>query len=244
MFLFFAFSFIIFLQTQIETWHHFFLKFLETWLENGSLKLTCPISYVYNNISHHNSFYDHLAHSMSVCVHMDIYETHRNTIVKYFILVHHHRKTNALLKLCYQNLIAVGGRVDFEDFVDLMTPKLLDETAGMIGLKELKDAFKEVSIPLTHFVVFGTPWWTVHELTLKNFVRAWNSCSRTLKGLQYLDDLFLFSAVWFRWRWYYHFWWDETCYVEVVGQTNQQKWNRCSGQGGWQQWWWNSWLWG
>lgn len=38
----------------------------------------------------------------------------------------------------------VGGRVDFEDFVDLMTPKLLAETAGMIGVKELKDAFKEV----------------------------------------------------------------------------------------------------
>ena len=39
----------------------------------------------------------------------------------------------------------VGGRVDFEDFVELMTPKLLAETAGMIGMKELKDAFKEVS---------------------------------------------------------------------------------------------------
>ncbi|XP_035771982.1 calcium-binding protein 5-like [Neolamprologus brichardi] len=50
------------------------------------------------------------------------------------------------LKLCYRNLIAVGGRVDFEDFVDLMTPKLLDETAGMIGLKELKDAFKEFDL--------------------------------------------------------------------------------------------------
>ncbi|XP_054861136.1 calcium-binding protein 5b [Amphiprion ocellaris] len=39
-----------------------------------------------------------------------------------------------------------GGRVDFEDFVELMTPKLLDETAGMIGLKELKDAFREFDI--------------------------------------------------------------------------------------------------
>lgn len=39
---------------------------------------------------------------------------------------------------------AVGGSVDFQDFVDLMAPKLLAETAGMIGLKELKDAFKEV----------------------------------------------------------------------------------------------------
>lgn len=42
-------------------------------------------------------------------------------------------------------LITVGGRVDFEDFVELMTPKLLAETAGMIGLKELKEAFREVS---------------------------------------------------------------------------------------------------
>ncbi|XP_076155208.1 calcium-binding protein 5b [Alosa pseudoharengus] len=37
----------------------------------------------------------------------------------------------------------LGGRVDFEDFVELMAPKLLAETAGMIGLKELKDAFRE-----------------------------------------------------------------------------------------------------
>lgn len=40
----------------------------------------------------------------------------------------------------------VGGRVDFEDFVELMAPKLLAETAGMIGVKELKDAFKEVRV--------------------------------------------------------------------------------------------------
>ncbi|XP_036445793.1 calcium-binding protein 5b [Colossoma macropomum] len=40
----------------------------------------------------------------------------------------------------------LGGRVDFEDFVDLMAPKLLAETAGMIGLKELKEAFKEFDI--------------------------------------------------------------------------------------------------
>lgn len=38
----------------------------------------------------------------------------------------------------------VGGHIDFEDFVELMAPKLLAETAGMIGLKELKEAFREV----------------------------------------------------------------------------------------------------
>lgn len=40
---------------------------------------------------------------------------------------------------------SVGGRVDFDDFVELMTPKLLAETAGMIGVREMRDAFKEVS---------------------------------------------------------------------------------------------------
>lgn len=37
-----------------------------------------------------------------------------------------------------------GGRVDFEDFVELMGPKMLAETADMIGVKELRDAFREV----------------------------------------------------------------------------------------------------
>ncbi|KAM9660306.1 calcium-binding protein 2 isoform 1-T1 [Trichechus inunguis] len=36
-----------------------------------------------------------------------------------------------------------GGKVDFEDFVELMGPKLLEETAGMIGVRELRDAFRE-----------------------------------------------------------------------------------------------------
>ncbi|XP_013918462.1 PREDICTED: calcium-binding protein 2 [Thamnophis sirtalis] len=38
-----------------------------------------------------------------------------------------------------------GGKVDFDDFVELMGPKLLAETADMIGVKELRDAFREVS---------------------------------------------------------------------------------------------------
>lgn len=55
--------------------------------------------------------------------------------------------------------------MDFEDFVELMTPKLLAETAGMIGLKELKDAFREVS-PASLFslsLVYSTSWWTEEE---------------------------------------------------------------------------------
>ncbi|XP_032647490.2 uncharacterized protein LOC116831517 [Chelonoidis abingdonii] len=49
-----------------------------------------------------------------------------------------------LLELSQQITMNLGGRVDFEDFVELMTPKLLAETAGMIGLQEMRDAFKEV----------------------------------------------------------------------------------------------------
>lgn len=50
-----------------------------------------------------------------------------------------------LFVICFHFLfVSVGGRVDFEDFVELMAPKLLAETAGMIGVKELRDAFKEV----------------------------------------------------------------------------------------------------
>ncbi|KAK5612571.1 Calcium-binding protein 5, partial [Crenichthys baileyi] len=51
-----------------------------------------------------------------------------------------------LIELSQNINMNLGGRVDFEDFVELMTPKLLDETAGMIGLKELREAFREFDI--------------------------------------------------------------------------------------------------
>ncbi|KAL2078810.1 hypothetical protein ACEWY4_026495 [Coilia grayii] len=50
-----------------------------------------------------------------------------------------------LIEIAQNINMNMGGRVDFEDFVELMTPKLLAETAGMIGIKELKDAFREES---------------------------------------------------------------------------------------------------
>ncbi|KAI1232622.1 hypothetical protein IHE44_0006453 [Lamprotornis superbus] len=40
--------------------------------------------------------------------------------------------------------LGTGGKVDFDDFVELMGPKMLAETADMIGIKELRDAFREV----------------------------------------------------------------------------------------------------
>ncbi|XP_070704197.1 calcium-binding protein 5b [Pempheris klunzingeri] len=51
-----------------------------------------------------------------------------------------------LIELSQNINMNLGGRVDFDDFVELMTPKLLAETAGMIGLKELKEAFREFDI--------------------------------------------------------------------------------------------------
>ncbi|XP_009949654.1 PREDICTED: calcium-binding protein 4-like, partial [Leptosomus discolor] len=41
---------------------------------------------------------------------------------------------------------AVGGRVDFEDFVQMMGPKLREETAHMVGVRELKIAFREFDV--------------------------------------------------------------------------------------------------
>uniref|UniRef100_A0A8C0EMI0 Calcium binding protein 1 n=1 Tax=Bubo bubo TaxID=30461 RepID=A0A8C0EMI0_BUBBB len=52
-----------------------------------------------------------------------------------------------LIELSQQINMNLGGHVDFEDFVELMGPKLLAETADMIGVKELRDAFREVSNP-------------------------------------------------------------------------------------------------
>ena len=38
----------------------------------------------------------------------------------------------------------MGGRVDFEEFVELIGPKLREETAHMLGVRELRIAFREV----------------------------------------------------------------------------------------------------
>lgn len=35
--------------------------------------------------------------------------------------------------------------MDFEDFVELMGPRMMGETAHMLGLKELQSAFVQVS---------------------------------------------------------------------------------------------------
>lgn len=48
---------------------------------------------------------------------------------------------------CVLSPSAGGGHVDFDDFCELMGPRMLSETAHMIGLKELRSAFKQVRGP-------------------------------------------------------------------------------------------------
>uniref|UniRef100_A0A6I8N5B0 Calcium binding protein 4 n=1 Tax=Ornithorhynchus anatinus TaxID=9258 RepID=A0A6I8N5B0_ORNAN len=42
-----------------------------------------------------------------------------------------------------QHVKMLGGRVDFEEFVEMMGPKLREETAHMLGVRELRSAFRQ-----------------------------------------------------------------------------------------------------
>ncbi|KAJ7344133.1 hypothetical protein JRQ81_000083 [Phrynocephalus forsythii] len=48
-----------------------------------------------------------------------------------------------LIEISQHIKMRMGGRVDFEDFVEMMAPKLREETAHMVGVRELKIAFRE-----------------------------------------------------------------------------------------------------
>ncbi|KAK9410391.1 calcium-binding protein 2-like [Crotalus adamanteus] len=48
-----------------------------------------------------------------------------------------------LLEISQHIKMRMGGRIDFEEFVEMMSPKLLEETAHMVGVRELKIAFRE-----------------------------------------------------------------------------------------------------
>ncbi|XP_015485205.1 calcium-binding protein 4 isoform X2 [Parus major] len=52
-----------------------------------------------------------------------------------------------LIEISQHIKMRMGGRVDFEDFVQMMGPKLREETAHMVGVRELKIAFREVWPP-------------------------------------------------------------------------------------------------
>ncbi|XP_058497076.1 calcium-binding protein 4 [Solea solea] len=48
-----------------------------------------------------------------------------------------------LIEIIQQIKMKWGGHVDFDDFCDLMGPRMLAETAHMVGLKELRCAFRQ-----------------------------------------------------------------------------------------------------
>uniref|UniRef100_A0A8C5BD18 Calcium binding protein 4 n=1 Tax=Gadus morhua TaxID=8049 RepID=A0A8C5BD18_GADMO len=49
-----------------------------------------------------------------------------------------------IIEIIQQIKMKWGGHVDFDDFCELMGPRMLAETAHMVGLKELRCAFKQV----------------------------------------------------------------------------------------------------
>lgn len=51
-----------------------------------------------------------------------------------------------LIEISQHIKMRMGGRVDFEDFVELIGPKMLAETENMVGVRELKIAFKEFDV--------------------------------------------------------------------------------------------------
>ncbi|XP_015675216.1 calcium-binding protein 1-like [Protobothrops mucrosquamatus] len=69
-----------------------------------------------------------------------------------------------LIELSQQIRNSVGGHVDFDDFVELMGPKLLAETADMIGVKELRDAFREFDTNGDGQISIAELWEAMHKL--------------------------------------------------------------------------------
>ncbi|KAJ8410942.1 hypothetical protein AAFF_G00179770 [Aldrovandia affinis] len=48
-----------------------------------------------------------------------------------------------LIEIVQHINMKLGGRIDFDDFCDLMGPRMLAETAHMLGVREMKCAFKQ-----------------------------------------------------------------------------------------------------
>ncbi|KAM7377515.1 hypothetical protein PAMA_014018 [Pampus argenteus] len=51
-----------------------------------------------------------------------------------------------LLEIVQQIKMRMGGLMDFEDFTELMGPRMMGETADMLGLKELQSAFVQFDV--------------------------------------------------------------------------------------------------
>ncbi|MEQ2224616.1 Calcium-binding protein 4 [Ilyodon furcidens] len=51
-----------------------------------------------------------------------------------------------LLEIVQQIKMRMGGLMDFEDFIELMGPRMMGETTNMLGLKELQSAFLQFDL--------------------------------------------------------------------------------------------------
>ncbi|XP_039997076.1 calcium-binding protein 2 isoform X2 [Xiphias gladius] len=51
-----------------------------------------------------------------------------------------------LLEIVQQIKMRMGGLMDFDDFIELMGPRMMGETADMLGLKELQSAFVQFDL--------------------------------------------------------------------------------------------------
>ncbi|XP_071389076.1 calcium-binding protein 2-like [Centroberyx affinis] len=51
-----------------------------------------------------------------------------------------------LLEIVQQIKMRMGGLMDFDDFIELMGPRMMGETADMLGLKELQSAFVQFDV--------------------------------------------------------------------------------------------------
>uniref|UniRef100_A0A3B3HAE6 EF-hand domain-containing protein n=1 Tax=Oryzias latipes TaxID=8090 RepID=A0A3B3HAE6_ORYLA len=48
-----------------------------------------------------------------------------------------------LLEIVQQIKMRMGGLMDFDDFIELMAPRMMGETTDMLGLKEVQSAFSQ-----------------------------------------------------------------------------------------------------
>ncbi|TRY65506.1 hypothetical protein DNTS_021731 [Danionella cerebrum] len=58
-----------------------------------------------------------------------------------------------LLEIIQQIKMRLGGLMDFDDFCELMGPRMMGETADMLGLKEIKSSFSQVGTQNEAFVI-------------------------------------------------------------------------------------------
>lgn len=74
--------------------------------------------------------------------------------------------------------------MDFEDFCELMGPRMLVETADMLGIKELKSSFQQVwscCVLLSHY---STDFGTLAEAGIATLLGALDPCYSSVNAIK------------------------------------------------------------